>query len=77
MRLTADDIINYCKVAEDVSDGQFTITATKNGGFWTLDLLNNRTNTQHRLASFVNWREAHEFLRAFYAGLRFSRLLIS
>ena len=77
MRLQQQDLENYCKAMLWKTNKKYSIVCGKGDyWYWKLVLKNNETEVTETITSGLTLREAHEYLRAFYRGLEYSKLLI-
>jgi hypothetical protein len=72
MKLLPNDLITYCKAMNTKTNWKFSITPVKDDyWYWKLELINNSTNEVDILWWWMNLREAHDFMRAFYRWLEY------
>ena len=79
MRLQQQDLLSYCNVLNRETNGKYSIIAEKSEyWYWKLYIQNNETKEKEGLATYwLNLREAHEYLRAFYEGIRFQKSILN
>ena len=76
MRLQPRELESYCHSLARKTENRFTLKPSKSQyWYWKLDIVNNDTWEEIWLASSLTLREAHEFVRAFYRWLEYSKLL--
>lgn len=76
MRLQKEDLISYCNAMRRKTDWKYNLIAEKSDyWFWKIHIQNNDTLESEMLTCGLTLREAHEFVRAFYRGLEYSKIL--
>lgn len=76
MRLQKEDLISYCNAMRRKTDWKYNLIAEKSDyWFWKIAIQNNENWESEGLTSGLTLREAHEFVRAFYRGLEYSKIL--
>ena len=78
MRLLQNDLISYCQCMDWKTNKKYKLNANKNE-YWNriIEIVNNENWEIERLAWGLSLREAYEYLRAFYRGMEYWKILNS